>query len=104
LPYHKSLLGSNPVVSSNGKERKLERNALDNDPIASANIISFLRNYDYELKSESGAEYRYYIARPTTGGTTLDIIKDETNIDIDDDDGTNRNNNVGAFDIKLISP
>ena len=104
VPYHKSLLGSNPVVSSNGKERKLERNALDNDPIASANIISFLRNYDYELKSESGAEYRYYIARPTTGGTTLDIIKDETNIDIDDDDSTNRNNNMGAFDIELISP
>ena len=106
VPYHKSLLGSNPVVSSNGKERKLERNALDNDPIARANIISFLRNYDYELKSEGGAEYRYYIARPTTGGTTLDIIKDETNIDIDidDDDGTNRNNNVGAFDIELISP
>jgi m7GpppX diphosphatase len=112
VPYHKSLLGSNPVViSSNGsnKERRLERNALTNDPIASANIISFLRNYEYELKSESGAEYHYYIARPTTvvvGGKTLDI-NEETNIDINnDDDGSssNGNNNVGAFDIELISP
>ena len=103
VPYHKSLLGSNPVISSNGsnKEQKLERNALNNDPIASANIISFLRNYECELKSESGAEYRYYIARPTVGGTTLDI-KDETNINIDND--SYRNNNVGAFDIELISP
>ena len=109
VPYHKSLLGSNPVISSNGsnKEQKLERNTLNNDPIASANIISFLRNYEYELKSESGAEYHYYIARPTVvvGGKTLDI-KEETNIDIDnDDDGSsNGNNNVGAFDIELISP
>ena len=98
VPYHKSLLGSNPVmISSNGSnmERKLERNTSTNDPIASADIISFLRNYEYELKSESGAEYHHYIARPT-GGRTLHI-KEETDIDIDDD-GSNRNN-VGAFDV-----
>jgi m7GpppX diphosphatase len=95
VPYHKLLLGSNPVLSSNiNKESSLERNTLNNDPIASANIISFLREYEYELKSESGAEYHYYIARPTTGGILNK--KEEKN--------HNSINNVGAFDIELISP
>lgn len=101
VPYHKLLLGSNPVISSNSnKEQTLERNTLNNDPIASANIVSFLRNYEYELKSESGAEYHYYIARPTGSGI-LNSKEEETNIN---NKYSNRMINVGAFDIELISP
>lgn len=82
VPYHKSILGSNPALSIEDIERnqRPERNApsilLDDDDDdgnrnasdaaarRSEGILSFLRGCDYELKSESGAEYGYYTARP----------------------------------------
>lgn len=66
VPFHKALLGSNPVISPKDIERGQmpERNLLEHDPKASEEIISFLRKYNFELKSDSGAEYSYYTASP----------------------------------------
>lgn len=97
VPFHRALLGSNPVASAEGIERcvRPERNSLDCDPRASEDIVSFLRGYDYELRSESGAEYGYYTARPRRIGPAAGTSSSSSH---PHDDG------VGAFDVELISP
>jgi len=63
VPFHKELLGSNPIIS--GEDRQTpERNLLLHDPKASDAMLRFLRCHEYAMKSESGAEYSYYTARP----------------------------------------
>ena len=63
VPFHKALLGSNPVISEEDRQAP-ERNLLRHDPKASDAILGFLRRHEYAMKSESGAEYSYYTARP----------------------------------------
>ena len=70
VPFHKLILGSNPIYSpsiSSDDEKSLKQNEtgggdlkpLDHhNPVASSNILNFLKEYEYKLKSESGAEYR----------------------------------------------
>ena len=70
-PFHKSILGSNPVLKPNDPIHP-ERNTIEQDASASQNIISFLKDYKYELKSESGAEYSYYQANPSSNGFVVD--------------------------------
>jgi len=126
VPFHKLLLGSNPVLTLEDRQRGAsssslppERNLLDqnHNPSASEDILSFLQGYIFELKSESGAEYSYYSATPKT---TLGLPPGTTNIDAKvDDDGCNEKeqkkhksspitraaiSNYGAFDVELISP
>jgi m7GpppX diphosphatase len=66
VPFHKSILGCNSVLTQSDilEGQPPERNMLHHDHEASRGILSFLRGYDFELKSESGAEYSYYAARP----------------------------------------
>jgi m7GpppX diphosphatase len=92
VPYHRAILGSNPVSSADGIEfgQRPERNMLESDPRAGEAIVSFLRGYDYELKSESGAEYGYYTARPRYGPTDIGTASLPSN--------------AGAFHVELISP
>lgn len=66
VPFHKSLLGSNPVTSKDEEKTKPDLKLLNHDPEASKKIISFLKDYEFKLKSESGAEYSYYHAKPST--------------------------------------
>lgn len=122
VPFHRALLGSNPVLSAEdvARGRPPERNLLANDPTASAAIAAFLRRYSYTLKSESGAEYGYYAARPTAGlGVSSGAV------DITGEGGRKRGReptprrpadaaasdliaaaaaDFGAFDVELISP
>ncbi len=128
VPFHKLLLGSNPVISLEDRNQERgsllppERNLLDrnHNPSASEDILAFLQGYNFELKSESGAEYSYYLASPKT--TPFLLPAGAT--DIEDDDGCIENkqkkhktvsassspivctaiSNYGAFDVELISP
>jgi m7GpppX diphosphatase len=96
VPYHKAILGSNPVCSADMMERgqRPERNMLESDRRAGEAIVSFLRGFDYELKSESGAEYAYYTARPRIGPAA----------DVGPPAPSSPSGDVGAFDVELISP
>lgn len=88
VPFHKSLLGSNPISQEKSdKPKVLDRH----DPAASSRIASFLKDYSYKLKSESGAEYSYYHAAPASTTTNLACK-------------TTTDSVFGAFDVELISP
>ena len=100
VPFHKEILGSNPVVTSDDNEKGTlpERNLLQHDPLASQDIISFLKQYDFVLKSESGAEYSYYEAIPKAQQCKADATTSNDNmINTDTKFGT-------SFNIELISP
>jgi len=84
VPFHKEILGSNPVHNPNDA-LKPEVNLLDHKPEASDQIKIFLKQYNYTVKSESGAEYSYYSAAPSSSKS-------------------NNTNAFGAFDVELISP
>ncbi|KAL7532948.1 hypothetical protein ACHAWF_004294 [Thalassiosira exigua] len=120
VPFHKALLGGNPVMSPEDIEKGHlpERNMLQHNPQSSDEIISFLRKYEFVLKSESGAEYSYYCANPNA-----DLIKSagrfgaalEGKRDIDNEvtsASTEKESNLiadtaskfGSFDVELISP
>ena len=69
VPFHKLILGCNPIYypsSSDDEKTLLKQNETGGDlkpldhhnPVASSNILNFLKEYEYKLKSESGAEYR----------------------------------------------
>ena len=92
-PFHKELLSSNPVISQEDidKGQIPERNLLDHNSIASEEIISFLKKYAFELKSESGAEYSYHSASPNKDEKISDNI-------------SNAISKFGCFDVELISP
>lgn len=124
VPFHKALLGSNPVISPEDIKRgKMpERNLLEHNPNASEEIVNYLRKYNFQLKSESGAEYSYYNASPnselsTHVGTINSMVNGEkdkkkaTKIDANAEedasspiDTASAASNFGAFDIELISP
>jgi m7GpppX diphosphatase len=88
IPFHRTILGSNPIISPGESDnQKIELNLLKNDLEASRNIIKFLDEYKFELKSESGAEYSYFKAVPSTN-----ICEGENKLEI------------GSFDAELISP
>lgn len=95
IPFHKILLGSNPVLSSD-ENGKPELKLLQHKPEASQDIMSFLSQYEFVLKSESGAEYSYYTANPTekvannVEGMSL-AVQDAMKM-------------YGTFDVELISP
>lgn len=93
VPFHKEILGSNPVCSPNDTE-KPELKLLDHNPTASAAINDFLQNYGFQLKSESGAEYSYYNA--TSSQQEAD--------DAAASPAPPPSNSHGAFDVELISP
>ena len=108
IPFHKALLGGNPVLSSEDMEKGIlpERNLLDHNAKASEDIVSFLQKYNYNLKSESGAEYSYYDASPNSNLFTLhNTLK--TGDTTAEKEGSSINaalSNFGSFDIELISP
>ena len=93
VPFHKKLLGSNPVLSQDDidKGQAAERNCLRHDPSASAKILSFLKQYTFQLSSDSGEEYSYYSA-------TFDI--DKNSLQLSELLGSE----MGSFDVELISP
>lgn len=93
VPFHKQLLGSNPVLSQEDIEKGqvAERNCLKHDPSASDKILSFLKQYTFQLSSDSGEEYSYYTASPEHGKTTAKEIEEMLS-------------GVGKFDVELISP
>lgn len=75
VPFHKQLLGSNPIISpqdvQNGQLPEQRNNLLRHDAKASEDIISFLSFYNFDPKSDSGAEYSYYEASPNSDLCTL---------------------------------
>lgn len=93
VPFHKQLLGSNPVLSQEDidKGHVAERNCLRHDPSASAKILSFLKQYTFQLSSDSGEEYSYYTASPEHDKN--DPKENEEMI-----------SDVGSFSVELISP
>ena len=91
VPFHKETLGSNPVLEP-GDDLKPEIKTLENNSQASSQIISFLQAYDFRLKSESGAEYSYYDASPSTlKSNPSDNVGSKMKV-------------PGSFDAELISP
>ena len=114
VPFHKSILGCNPVLTQEDiqKGQPPERNMFHHNHEASLNILSFLRGFDFELKSESGAEYSYYIAKPKDSleasntaagfnGSNSTTTRHET----DNDFGLQEAKAAfGSFDVELISP
>ena len=95
IPFHKELLASNPVINQDDmkKGQVAERNCLRHDPSASALISSFLQKYEFQLLSESGAEYSYYTAKPNhpNDSNSPKIIGAAIS-------------NFGSFNVELISP
>mmetsp|Transcript_7696 Transcript_7696/g.12963 ORF Transcript_7696/g.12963 Transcript_7696/m.12963 type:complete len:382 (-) Transcript_7696:135-1280(-) len=93
VPFHKQLLGSNPVLSQEDIEKGqlAERNCLRHDPSASDKILSFLKQYTFQLSSDSGEEYSYYTASPENGKS-------------DPKDNEDMLSGIGKFDVELISP
>eukprot|EP01082_Thalassiosira_pseudonana_P002505 g1946.t1 g1946 contig11:406548-407738(+) len=109
IPFHKPLLGSNPVFSSADIEngQPPERNMLQHDAKASTDILVFLSKYKFKLKSESGAEYSYYTANPgDIRSTTSDAAanNDSTSTTTEDNFLQFAISNFGSFDVELISP
>ncbi|KAL3801637.1 hypothetical protein HJC23_013142 [Cyclotella cryptica] len=124
VPFHKSILGCNPVLTQSDilKGQPPERNMLHHNQEASRNILSFLRGFDFELKSESGAEYSYYIARPNrellehNDETCVENVSNEMELPVDTcASGTTSPQTIdyglkqatasfGSFDVELISP
>lgn len=109
VPFHKEILGSNPIAVHG------ETDAIENDLDASQKIVSFLQNYNFSLKSESGAEYAYFSATPSTEthlqGLSEDANKEsysESTQKIEGELKRKRTNWVdipkGSFDVELISP
>lgn len=84
VPFHKQLLGSNPIISpedvQNGQLPE-RNNLLRHNAKASEDIISFLSFYNFDPKSDSGAEYSYYEASPNSDLCTL-----VNTVKLDDDD------------------
>lgn len=111
VPFHKSILGCNPVLTQediqNGEPP--ERNMLHHDHEASLSILEFLLGFDFDLKSESGAEYSYFIAKPRHVGahqSNGNLVKSvatshKTNTDNGLQEATATS---GSFDVELISP
>lgn len=93
VPFHKKILGINPVLSQEDIEKGqlAERNCLKHDPSASDKILSFLKQYTFQLSSDSGEEYSYYTASPEHGKSNLKEIEAMLS-------------GVGKFDVELISP
>mmetsp|Transcript_11249 Transcript_11249/g.18591 ORF Transcript_11249/g.18591 Transcript_11249/m.18591 type:complete len:386 (-) Transcript_11249:74-1231(-) len=93
VPFHKQLLGSNPVLSQEdiNKGHVAERNCLRHDPSASAKILSFLKQYTFQLSSDSGEEYSYYTA-------SLEHAKR------DPKENEEMISDAGSFSVELISP
>ena len=64
IPFYKLILGSSPIYyCSNSDEKLLKQNKTGGDlkpldhhnPVASSNLLNFPKEYEYKLKSESGA-------------------------------------------------
>ncbi|KAL9186083.1 hypothetical protein ACHAXT_005321 [Thalassiosira profunda] len=105
VPFHKALLGSNPVVSQEDidKGQFPERNLLQHDPKASEEIISFLQRYNFSLTSESGAEYSYYEARPNSDAKlATDAATEHDNCT--ESFASAAAFKLGSFDVELITP
>ena len=104
VPFHKALLGSNPALSPDDSQGP-ERNFLDHNEKASDDMISFLKGYEFKLKSESGAEYSYYTAKPSSNLYALsppsklpENVKDSTTSLVSACAA------FGSFDVELVSP
>ena len=93
VPFHKELLGSNPVMSQEDidKGHAVERNCLRHDPSASAKILSFLKQHTFQLSSDSGEEYSYYTASPEHSKSDPKEIEEMIS-------------GAGSFSVELISP
>ena len=105
VPFHKALLGSNPVVSPEDNV-KPDLKLLNHNPAASAQIVSFLRDYEFKLKSESGAEYSYYVGKPSSQLRTIpEKINEPSEQDTKMEESlVSGSNAFGTFDVELISP
>ncbi len=90
VPFHRETLGSNPVFGTR-ETLQPELKLLENNPQASSNIICFLQSYDFHLKSESGAEYSYYDATPSS--------KSKPKVS-----SSSAISKAGSFSVELISP
>ena len=112
VPFHKTILGCNPALTQedidNGQPP--ERNVLHHDQEASLDILAFLKGFDFELKSSSGAEYSYYIAKPKdihgTNSTAAAALKSDST-----SQGASKDHELqlakeafGSFDVELICP
>ena len=110
VPFHKEVLGSNPVYSPSDTQ-KPELKLLDHNPTASAAIAAFLQNYGFQLKSESGAEYSYYNATPSSIPSSVDAATTSAKMETEPKNDVSTpvpvqvpSNSNGAFDVELISP
>lgn len=113
VPFHKTILGCNPVLTQDDIDQGQppERNMLHYNPDASANILSFLKGFDFQLKSCSGAEYSYFIATPKNNSyhartsSPAAAQSEPASNAIDTDHGLQAANDAfGSFDIELICP
>jgi m7GpppX diphosphatase len=87
VPFHKDILSSNPIMDRSDT-LKPELKMLENNPEASSRIVSFLKTYTFNLKSESGAEYSYYNAVSSSSKARAGESGSE----------------VASFDVELVSP
>ena len=124
VPFHKAILGSNPVLSPQDSESPERNFQIHKNAEASAQMVSFLKGYEFKLKSESGAEYSYYTARPSnnlhnllstninTNAPDPPIHKDTENhaslkaatVTLPSPFSTCDEFQFGSFDVELISP
>lgn len=109
VPFHKSILGCNPVLTQedidNGQPP--QRNMLHHNQQASMSIRSYLKGFDFELKSESGAEYSYYIAKPNglqPMSTAAATVQNEQDSSDTDHELHAAQSFSGSFDVELICP
>jgi len=105
VPFHKALLGSNPALSPDDSQVP-ERNFLHHNEKASNGMISFLKGYEFKLKSESGAEYSYYTAKPSRSRSCnlLYALSPENAKESITSLVSTASDAFGSFDVELISP
>lgn len=116
IPFHKTILGSNPIVtesstSNNDKTCDAKDTEKNESNASSDKIVKFLKGFQFQLKSESGAEYSYYRASPNSN---VNSTKDDQNTMIVSPALTKKNDLEeeeedtdvvgGSFDVELISP
>jgi len=96
IPFHKQLLGSNPVLSRDdiNKGQVAERNCSRHQPSESDKIISFLKHYKFQLSSDSGEEYSYYTANPDQDKNNSTEYQGTISAAI---------SKFGSFDVEVIS-
>ena len=122
IPFHKTILGSNPIIVNSDSNTSNNDTTCDSNDTKKKNesssssssdkIITFLKGFQFQLKSESGAEYSYYRACPTSNNNLNSTKEEQNNMIVspakksDPKEEEEKDTVIvgGSFDVELITP